>query len=298
MSIQDYLKEIDKYPLLEENEEKDLFTKLKKLEKDLFEVKEKEERKAIAKEVSNIKNRIIKCNLRLVLSIAKKINVTSNLADIIELIDEGSLGLMEAIDKFEVERGNKFSTYAYWWVRQRIKTVIIANQSQLKASVNLYNLAYRIKSYLSMNAKDYFDYEEVAEFLNISVENVKTAAPLLSRLVYLDEPIGAEGDEKLTVGDTIASPFDVIEEKEFEWLREFINEFLENNIFPALKEREVYVLKNRFGLNESRQSLSLKDVGENLSLTSERVRQLEQGSLKKIRKMNGINVLKELLPYG
>jgi len=171
----------------------------------------------------------------------------------------------------------------------------MTHQATLTASLNLYNLAYRIKKYLSQSGKNFVDIKEVSEFLRIPEDKVKLALPLLNKLVYLDEPAFQEDAQKVSKGDLLVSSFNSIEEKELEWLQDFISDFLENNIFPALHEKEVFTLKNRYGLNASRQVLTLKEIGQKINLTAERVRQLEKEALRKIRKMNVVYLLKDLL---
>jgi RNA polymerase sigma factor (sigma-70 family) len=100
------------------------------------------------------------------------------------------------------------------------------------------------------------------------------------------------------VGDTIASSYSSIEEQEMQWLRDFIHDFLENNIFPALETRESYIVKNRYGLNEKHEELTLQQLADSLNLSTERIRQLEKQALTKIREMNIAYVLKDLLQYS
>lgn len=299
MELNEYIKKISGFPLLSPEEETELFSKLRTKEMSVKESKSQEEKDHLAIEISQIRKEILKRNLRLVISIARKLHHGKNLNDIVDLIDEGNLGLMEAIDRFDLDRGVKFSTYAYWWVRQRIKAAIMTSNSTLSASIHLYRLAYHIRSYLLMYAKDNLNYNEVAEFLKVPVDKVKKAVPLLGKIVHLEEPLSFDGAEgSSTVGDTIQSSYNPIEEKEMQWLREFIHDFLENNIFPALENREVMIVKNRYGLNEENEEKTLQEIADILNLSAERIRQLEKESIYKIRKMNVVSVLKDLLPYG
>jgi len=292
LSLKDYIKSITHFPLLSAQEEISLFQALKKKETEIITSSQKN---ILAQEITRIRNKIIKANLRLVVSMAQKISYSSHLDDIMDLIDEGNLGLMEAIDRFDPELGFKFSTYAFWWIRQHIKATIITQNSTLNASINFYHLAYRIKKFLRQTGKDYASIKEISEFIKIPEDKVKLALPLINKLVYLDEPLFADDNSKITRGDTIISSFNSIEEKEKEWIHDFINDFLENHVFPALNANEVFTLKNRYGINEFREPLTLKEVGDKINLTAERVRQLEKEALKKIRKMNIIYTLKELL---
>lgn len=292
MSLKDYIKNITNFSLLTAQEEVSLFKTLKKKE---VEILVSSQKNILAQEITNIRNKIIKANLRLVVSMAQKISYSSRLDDIMDLIDEGNLGLMEAIDRFDPELGFKFSTYAFWWIRQRIKAAIITQNSTLNASINFYHLAYRIKKFLHQTGKEHSSIKEIAEFINISEDKVKLALPLINKLVYLDEPLFADDNTNITRGDTIISSFNSIEEKEKEWIHDFISDFLENHIFPALTPNEVFTLKNRYGINEFREPLTLKEVGKKINLTAERVRQLEKEALNKIRKMNIVYTLQELL---
>jgi len=140
-----YLDKITSFPLLSSEEEKSLFSRLRELEYKVDNKIEPSKSSEYAKEITNIRNKIIKGNLKLVLSIVNKINKTNRIENIIELFDEGTMGLIEAVDKFSLEENVRFSTYAYWWIKQRIKASIISTPNKISAPLEIYSLAYRIK---------------------------------------------------------------------------------------------------------------------------------------------------------
>jgi len=288
-----YLDKITSFPLLSSEEEKSLFSRLRELEYKVDNKIEPSKSSEYAKEITNIRNKIIKGNLKLVLSIVNKINKTNRIENIIELFDEGTMGLIEAVDKFSLEENVRFSTYAYWWIKQRIKASIISTPNKISAPLEIYSLAYRIKNFLEL--KKGATYEEISEYLNVSIEKIKNALPLISKIKSLEQPI--EGEEGLKYSERIYSEYDSIQEKEKEWIIEFINEFLENNIFPLLNKNQVIVIKNSYGLNESRKSLTLKEISDILNLSQERIRQIEKEALQTMREIELIYILKELLKY-
>jgi len=288
-----YLDKITSFPLLSSEEEKSLFSRLRELEYKVDNKIEPSKSSEYAKEITNIRNKIIKGNLKLVLSIVNKINKTKRIENIIELFDEGTMGLIEAVDKFSLEENVRFSTYAYWWIKQRIKASIISTPNKISAPLEIYSLAYRIKNFLEL--KKGATYGEISEYLNVSIEKIKNALPLISKIKSLDQPI--EGEEGLKYSERIYSEYDSIQEKEKEWIIEFINEFLENNIFPLLNKNQVIVIKNSYGLNESRKSLTLKEISDILNLSQERIRQIEKEALQTMREIELIYILKELLKY-
>jgi len=288
-----YLDKITSFPLLSSEEEKSLFSRLRELEYKVDNKIEPSKSSEYAKEITNIRNKIIKGNLKLVLSIVNKINKTNRIENIIELFDEGTMGLIEAVDKFSLEENVRFSTYAYWWIKQRIKASIISTPNKISAPLEIYSLAYRIKNFLEL--KKGATYEEISEYLNVSIEKIKNALPLISKIKSLEQPI--EGEEGLKYSERIYSEYDSIQEKEKEWIIEFINEFLENNIFPLLNKNQVIVIKNSYGLNESRKSLTLKEISDILNLSQERIRQIKKEALQTMREIELIYILKELLKY-
>ncbi|HOJ50394.1 MAG TPA: sigma-70 family RNA polymerase sigma factor [Spirochaetota bacterium] len=292
--LNEYLNKITSFPLLSPKEERKLFERLRYLEKKVDTNEEPDNNNEYAKEITKIRNKIIKGNLRLVLSIVNKINKSKNIENIIDLFDEGTIGLIEAVDKFSLDENVKFSTYAYWWIKQRIKASIISTPNRLSAPLSIYSLAYRIKNYLEI--KRGASYEEIADDLKVSVDKVKNALPLISKLKYLDQPV--EDNEDIKYSDLLYSEYDSIKEKEREWIIEFINEFLENNIFPLLKENQVIVIKNRYGFNPERKEFTLKEISEKLNLSIERVRQIEKEAIMIMREIELIYILKELLSYN
>ncbi len=266
---------------LDAKEEKKLFIKLKEKNKNI-------------KESSKIRNKIVLANMRLVFSIAKKMK-KGNYSKILDILDEGILGLIESVDKFDYTKGFKFSTYAYWWISQKIRLYLLNDKFILKASSDLFKLALRIKIYLNINAMDYLDYRKTAKFLNISEERVKRAAPLLQQIISLENPISQNEKFSESPKDKMISNHNSIKEKDSELLTDFIKEFFKKNIFTILNNKENQVIKDRYGFNDLKKGFSLREIGKKMNITAEAVRQIEKKALNKIRKLNIIKTLKDLV---
>ena len=266
-----YLKEIGKVPLLTAQEEIEL-----------------------AKRMENgdeaAKQKLCEANLRLVVSIAKKYVGRGML--FLDLIQEGNLGLIKAVDKFDWKKGYKFSTYATWWIRQAITRSIADQARTIRIPVHMVetiNKLIRVSRQLIQEKGREATPEEIAEEMGISEEKVREILKIAQEPVSLETPIGEEEDSHL--GDFIPDE-DVpapAEAAAFSMLKEQLVEVLD-----TLTEREQKVLKLRFGLEDGR-ARTLEEVGKKFDVTRERIRQIEAKALRKLRHPSRSKKLKDYL---
>ncbi len=266
-----YLKEIGKVPLLTAEEEVEL-----------------------AKRIQNgdveAKRRLEEANLRLVVSIAKR--YVGRGMQFLDLIQEGNLGLIKAAEKFDYEKGFKFSTYATWWIRQAITRAIADQARTIRVPVHMVeniNKLIKAKRELIQQLGREPTTDELAEFMNISVERVAEITKISQEPVSLETPVGEEDDSHL--GDFVQDynmpvPEDVATQTA---LRQQIKEALE-----TLSDREQKVLELRFGLNDGKQR-TLEEVGAEFHVTRERIRQIEAKALRKLRQPSRSRKLRDYL---
>ena len=266
-----YLKEIGKVPLLSADEEIEL---AKKMEKGDEEAKKK----------------LCEANLRLVVSIAKRYVGRGML--FLDLIQEGNLGLIKAVDKFDWRKGYKFSTYATWWIRQAITRSIADQARTIRIPVHMVetiNKLIRVSRQLLQEYGREPSPEEIAAEMDISEEKVREILKIAQEPVSLETPIGEEEDSHL--GDFI--PDEEVpapaEAAAFSMLKEQLVEVLD-----TLTEREQKVLKLRFGLEDGR-ARTLEEVGKQFDVTRERIRQIEAKALRKLRHPSRSKKLKDYL---
>ena len=275
VSIEDpvrmYLKEIGKVPLLTADEEISLAKRMENGDE-------------------NAKKRLAEANLRLVVSIAKRYVGRGML--FLDLIQEGNLGLIKAVEKFDYRKGYKFSTYATWWIRQAITRAIADQARTIRIPVHMVetiNKLIRVSRQLLQELGREPQPEEIAKEMNMSVDRVREILKISQEPVSLETPIGEEEDSHLgdfIQDDNVPVPADAAA---FTLLKEQLVEVL-----GTLTEREQKVLRLRFGLDDGRVR-TLEEVGKEFNVTRERIRQIEAKALRKLRHPSRSRKLKDYL---
>lgn len=270
-SVKSFLKDIGKIPLLSAEEEIKLAERMRNGDE-------------------AAKNRLIEANLRLVVSIAKK--YVRRGMQFLDLIQEGNMGLIKAVEKFDYTKGFKFSTYATWWVRQAITRAIADQARTIRIPVHMVETITRVKKAQSQLLHENGcepNEEEIAEFLGMSVEKVREIIRIAQDPVSLETPIGEEEDSHL--GDFI--PDEDAPAPADEACNSMLKQTL-GEVLDTLSEREKRVIILRYGLIDGRQR-TLEEVGEEFQVTRERIRQIESKALRKLRHPKCSRKLKDYL---
>lgn len=285
-----YLKEIGKIQLLTFEQETELakiilranqaMDQLESMEEDGYDLNSAEcqELKALVDEGEKAKNKLVEANLRLVVSIAKK--YVGRGLQFLDLIQEGNMGLMKAVEKYDYERGYKFSTYATWWIRQAITRAVADQARTIRIPVHMVetiNKLVRVQRQLVQELSREPSPDEVAERMGIPVEKVQQIQKIAQEPISLESPVGEEEDSSL--GDFIADKVSLNPEEYTakEMLKNELNEVLD-----GLTDREEKVLRMRFGLLDGR-TRTLEEVGKEFGVTRERIRQIEAKALRKLK---------------
>ena len=304
-----YLKEIGKVPLLSADEEIELAQNMEdgavatekiNVLKGRIDGASEEEKAEIKEEIKTLqrdvdkgadaKKRLAEANLRLVVSIAKRYVGRGML--FLDLIQEGNLGLIKAVEKFDYKKGYKFSTYATWWIRQAITRAIADQARTIRIPVHMVetiNKLIRVSRQLLQELGREPSPEEIAKEMNMPVERVREILKISQEPVSLETPIGEEEDSHLgdfIKDDNVPVPADAAA---FTLLKEQLEEVL-----GTLTEREQKVLTLRFGLEDGR-ARTLEEVGKEFNVTRERIRQIEAKALRKLRHPSRSRKLKDCL---
>lgn len=259
--IKAYLRDVRPIPLLTAEQEVELARKVQKGDQDARE-------------------KMIRSNLRLVISIAKRyINLGVPLSD---LIEEGNIGLMKSVEKFDPERGFRFSTYAAWWIKQGISRAIIDQGKMIRVPVYMNEDILKYKKViekLTHKFKRKPTIGEIAKKLKVSVDKVRNLEGSIAKMSSLDAPIGDEGDgqvKDIIEDQNIASPDEELEK--------YFNKERAMGYLDLLNERERKILEMRYGLSDG-EAQTLAEIAKVLGISRERVRQIEAGTIKKIRQI-------------
>ena len=256
-----YLKDINRIPLLSREEEIELAQKA-------------------AQGDEAAKNKIVNANLRFVVNVAKKYQ--NHGLDLLDLISEGNIGLLTAIERFDVSKGYHFISYAVWWLRQAILKAICEKSRAIRLPLNRANELVQIEQARKEIATDKTEEEElqeVAEMLHMDPRHVHDLLNISRDMVSLDVPVNTGDNTNTSVGDFIV---DGNHQTPEEAMMEISMKEEIDSVLNALTEKEATVLRYRFGLNGNK-SMSLKEVGDKFNLTKERIRQIEKKAIKRLQ---------------
>ena len=273
-SVRMYLREIGKIPLLNSEEEFELAQRVLKGEK-------------------KAKDKMAEANMRLVVSIAKRYSGRG--LDFLDLIQEGNTGLLRAVEKFDPDKGFKFSTYATWWIRQAITRAIADQARTIRIPVHMVetiNKLLRTQRRMTQEFNREPTIEELAEELEMTPEKIEYVIKIKQDITSLDAGIGRDGDEEdSTLSDFVEDEDSITPEESAatQLLKEQVKEVL-----SSLSDREQKIIRMRFGLDNGKNH-TLEEVGQEFAVTRERIRQIEAKALVKLRKHKDAKILHEYL---
>lgn len=270
-SVKVYLKQAASYSLLTKEEERELA-------------------EAAAAGDINARNDLVNHNLRLVVSIAKQ--YMGKGLPLLDLIQEGNLGLMTAVDKFDIEKGFRFATYATYWIKQSIAKAVKEQTRNIRIPINIINLISSVRKAereLGQILKREPKSEEIAKFLGLDIKKVKLAYEWVKDASSLDVTIGE--DEESTLGDFIE---DDAATASFATIEDNDRNAIIREVLSTLSERERFIIEHRFGIGLTKPE-TLEEVGKQMNLSKERVRQLETMALRKLRNPRRASLLKDFI---
>jgi len=259
-----YFREISRFPLLSLAEEQDLA-------------------RAMSSGVDGARERLITSNLRLVVKIAQDYSDAG--LPLIDLVQEGNIGLIEAVDRFDVERGYRLSTYASWWIRRTILTAITDYSRMIRIPDYLFRAVRRLEQMRSLSRNGRVDEEEITQVLGVSVERLRQIETQVNEVLSLDQVVGGDGDEtreELIADSTALSP-------EREALRLLFHDELER-VFDRIPARQALALRLHYGIEDGC-PYSLAEVGRAMNITRERARQLVKEGLNRVTENWGHDAL-------
>lgn len=268
-----YLSELGKYPILTEEEEKELAIRMRDGDEEA-------------------KTEFINRNLRLVVSIAKR--YTGRGLSFLDVIQEGNIGLMRAVGKYDVDKGYKFSTYATWWIRQAIARSLADKSRTIRLPVHYVELVRKVQSYRNSFEKDNFRLpteDEACSYLGISKERYRSVLSDTRDTVSLQEKVGEDAESE--IADFIVDPNNSNLEEDV--LMSLLRDDLMKGMKSVLTEKEIGVLCSRFGLDGDGYYKTLEEVGSVYGVTRERIRQIESLALRKLKRSGKTKHLKDML---
>ncbi len=282
--LQFYLKQINQAPLLTPEEEKELGAQIQAVYTAADRFKNKEislaEKEQIEIDGQNARDRMVKSNLRLVVNIAKKYGHRGMLLN--DLIEEGNLGLIRAVEGFDPKQNTRFSTYASWWIKQSIKRSLINGVQPVHIPAYMVEMIARWRQTMDRFVEKEGrqpSLEELAELMEIPLKKAKIVRRAVK--AFTARPQASSGDDAMGLGEILADERTpepdkaLFEESEASLIRELLSQ---------IDEREAKILRLRFGLDDE-EAMTLKDIGARVGLTRERVRQIEAGALRKLNEM-------------
>ncbi|MBN1697424.1 MAG: sigma-70 family RNA polymerase sigma factor [Spirochaetales bacterium] len=297
-----YLKQISQYPLLTEQQEKQIGKQIDKTREKLKELKARKgsnqleesqlakNRIIMEKSLIDLKNRMINSNLRLVVSIAKKYQHRG--LSFLDLIDEGNIGLIEAVERFDYKKGCRFSTYGTWWIRQAIIKSLADKGRVIRIPIHMLNTikkCYFVAKHLTQELGRDPSAGELAEYMNLPITKIKEIMQLSQETASLDTSVDEEHITKLS--DLIE---DITSDAPFEKVFNMALQDTLDRVLKHLTEREMKIIKLRFGL-EGEGPFTLEETGRMLGITRERVRQIQEKAIAKLRHFKRIEDLKDII---
>jgi len=284
-ALRSYMKVAGSYSLLTHEKEVEIAKGIEEMKKKINQMKKRKKISQVqymncCQQLNELRGLLIKSNLRLVINIAKRYNNPK--LSILDLIQEGNIGLMKAVEKFKYKTGFKFSTYATWWIRQAITRAIADHSSTIRIPVHMIekiNKLKKLEAKSNQGNNGELEDEEIAKKLKIPVGKIKNIRrSMRPDPISIDLPVGDE--ERATIGDFIE------DNKSPNPLKRVKQSLLAEEIEKALKvldEREEIIIRLRFGLDEKRYSRTLEEVGDYFNLTRERIRQIESKAIQKLK---------------